>query len=89
MRCLLSVMVFACTLMIGPMASHVRAAEPNACLRDCAAQPVIRLAQDERWQRCRATMNRCRARCPKEGSPGWDHCVTKCGETFEQCIGSN
>jgi hypothetical protein len=84
MKSMLGTMAVA-ALLVGSMWGPAGAAEPKACLKSCAA-PQIRLAQD-RTAQCSATKDRCRARCPKEGSPGWEHCVTVCGEAFEHCLG--
>lgn len=61
-------------------------AHAGACVKACASPAPIRLA-DARDDQCRATLAACRARCPAEGQPGWDRCVTKCGEALEHCLG--
>jgi hypothetical protein len=64
-----------------------QAASAGVCQKlSCARPAPIRVA-DARDDKCRATLAACRARCPAEGQPGWDRCVTKCGEALEHCLG--
>jgi hypothetical protein len=77
----LAVAVGFVVLGLGPLTSDAYGGEP-VCVKTCA----VRVA-DARNDRCRVTLAKCRARCPAEGQPGWDRCVTRCGEALEHCLG--
>jgi len=81
--------ILATTVVFGAFcaqASEGNVVDPNACVGNCFSTPLIRLAQDARWNRCDRTRRACRARCPG-GGPHRDACLTRCGEAFEHCLG--
>ncbi len=84
-----SVLVVGAAVLIAGMsmqAGRANAGDGKACTAKCFSSASMKLA-DARGDRCYATLNACRAKCPPQGNPRWEKCVTTCGEALEHCLG--